>query len=81
MLYDESEQLLDSRFLTEDEVVESGESLSFTAFLVDIGDPEANPDIISCANSKYEDDHRTKERTELQHGEKLATHHIKGYKL
>ncbi|KAJ8424094.1 LOW QUALITY PROTEIN: hypothetical protein Cgig2_000840 [Carnegiea gigantea] len=81
MLYDESEQLLDSRFLTKDEVVESGESLSFTCFLVDIGDPKSNQNIISCPNPKSEYDDRTKEKTQLQHGKKLTTHRSKGYKL
>lgn len=42
MLYDDSEKLIDSRFLKKDEVVECGGTLTMETHLVDIGDPEAN---------------------------------------
>ncbi|XP_034706394.1 uncharacterized protein LOC117930050 isoform X2 [Vitis riparia] len=42
MLYDASKKLLDSRFLKKDEVIRSGESLTFDAHLVDVGEPEGN---------------------------------------
>ncbi|XP_059644411.1 uncharacterized protein LOC132286161 isoform X2 [Cornus florida] len=41
-LYDASRRLLDSRFLTKDEVIGSGESLAFNCHLVDIGVPEGD---------------------------------------
>ncbi|XP_030540303.1 uncharacterized protein LOC115748064 isoform X2 [Rhodamnia argentea] len=40
MLYDDSEQLLECRILKNDEVVSSGETLAFNAYLVDVGEPE-----------------------------------------
>ncbi|KAK2985538.1 hypothetical protein RJ640_015863 [Escallonia rubra] len=40
VLYDDSEKLLDSRFVKMDDVVRSGETLTFGAYLFDIGDPE-----------------------------------------
>lgn len=40
MLFDETRKLLDSRFLRRDEVIRSGESVSFDGHLVDIGERE-----------------------------------------
>ncbi|KAK0587813.1 hypothetical protein LWI29_029299 [Acer saccharum] len=40
MLYDDGRKLLNSRFLKKDEVIRSGESVSFDAHLVDIGEPQ-----------------------------------------
>ncbi|KAK2664327.1 hypothetical protein Ddye_002901 [Dipteronia dyeriana] len=40
MLYDDGRKLLNSRFLKKDEVIKSGESISFDAHLVDIGEPQ-----------------------------------------
>lgn len=40
MLFDETMKLLDSRFLRRDEVIRSGESISFDGHLVDIGELE-----------------------------------------
>lgn len=40
MLYDEADNLLESRMLKADEVVSSGETLTFQAYLVDICDPK-----------------------------------------
>lgn len=39
MLYDASKRQLDCRFLKKDEIISSGESISFDAHLVDIGEP------------------------------------------
>ncbi|XP_010267567.1 PREDICTED: uncharacterized protein LOC104604753 isoform X2 [Nelumbo nucifera] len=41
-LYDDGGKLLQTRFLKKDEVIGSGETLTFDAHLVDIGDPEGN---------------------------------------
>lgn len=40
MLYDEADNLLESRMLKAGEVVDTGELLTFQAYLVDIGDPK-----------------------------------------
>ncbi|KAA8520983.1 hypothetical protein F0562_011656 [Nyssa sinensis] len=50
MLYDDCEKLLDSRFVKKDDVVRSGETLAFNAYLVDIGDPEGDHKPISDFN-------------------------------
>ncbi|XP_031390016.1 uncharacterized protein LOC116202562 isoform X2 [Punica granatum] len=42
MLYDESETLLECRILKDEEFVRSGESLTFNAYLIDVGDPEGD---------------------------------------
>ncbi|GKV35132.1 hypothetical protein SLEP1_g43441 [Rubroshorea leprosula] len=42
MLFDQSRKLLDSRFLKKDEVVTSGESIAFDAYMVEIGECERN---------------------------------------
>ncbi|PIN04381.1 hypothetical protein CDL12_23083 [Handroanthus impetiginosus] len=38
MLYDESEKLLESRFVKKDDIINSGETLAFDSYLVDIGE-------------------------------------------
>ncbi|KAL8520491.1 hypothetical protein ACS0TY_011130 [Phlomoides rotata] len=38
MLYDESEKLLETRFVKKDDVIKSGETLTFDSYLVDIGE-------------------------------------------
>ena len=44
-MFDSGKNQIDKRFLKKDEVVSSGESLTFDAYLVDIGDPTgANED-------------------------------------
>ncbi|XP_048501186.1 uncharacterized protein LOC104908199 isoform X2 [Beta vulgaris subsp. vulgaris] len=62
-LHDECEQLLDSKFLTKDEVVTPGESLTFSSYLVDIGDPDNNSNPISNSNLKSESDNKPQEKT------------------
>lgn len=42
MLYDGSKKLINSRFLNKDEVIQSGESITFDAHLVNIGEAEGN---------------------------------------
>ncbi|XP_044486104.1 uncharacterized protein LOC123211440 isoform X2 [Mangifera indica] len=41
-LYDDCENLLECRILNNDEVVQSGETLTFNAYFVDVGDPEGD---------------------------------------
>lgn len=50
VLYDDSEKLLDSRLMKKDEMVKSGETLTFDAFLVDVGDPEGDHRPLSDLN-------------------------------
>ncbi|XP_015574527.2 uncharacterized protein LOC8286255 isoform X2 [Ricinus communis] len=50
MLYDERREVLDSRFLTKDEVLRSHESITFNAHLVDIGEPEGETQISGDLN-------------------------------
>ncbi|MBA0798175.1 hypothetical protein Gohar_008791 [Gossypium harknessii] len=42
MLYDGSKKLINTRFLNKDEVIQSGESITFDAHLVNIGEAEGN---------------------------------------
>ncbi|KAI4315551.1 hypothetical protein L6164_028348 [Bauhinia variegata] len=42
MLFDSSRKLLDSRFQKKDEVIRSGESIAFDAYLIDIGEYQGN---------------------------------------
>ncbi|XP_019151665.1 PREDICTED: uncharacterized protein LOC109148246 [Ipomoea nil] len=42
MLYDEAKRLLDSKFLKRNEIIMSGESITFDGFLVEIGEMEGN---------------------------------------
>ncbi|KNA22021.1 hypothetical protein SOVF_037920 isoform A [Spinacia oleracea] len=67
MLYDESEQLLDSKFLTKDEAVKPGESLTFASFLVDIGDFDNNCNPTSNANPKPRDKTQMPQREKSRH--------------
>ncbi|GER54125.1 protein kinase superfamily protein [Striga asiatica] len=39
LLYDELNQLLESRFVKKDDVIKSGETLTWDSFLIDIGEP------------------------------------------
>lgn len=71
MLYDEAEQLLDSKFLTKDEAVKTGESLTFASFLVDIGDPDDNFNPVSDQNHNFECNSKSHQKTLLPQGEKL----------
>ncbi|KAL3499012.1 hypothetical protein ACH5RR_041744 [Cinchona calisaya] len=42
ILYDECENILESRFVKKDDTIELGETLAFDSHLVDIGDPEGD---------------------------------------
>ncbi|KAF5204953.1 Dde family endonuclease [Thalictrum thalictroides] len=55
LLYDDSEKLLDSRFLKKGEFVESGETLTFSGYLVDIGGLDKNCNPLSDSNSKLQE--------------------------
>ncbi|KAK9275528.1 hypothetical protein L1049_022795 [Liquidambar formosana] len=70
LLYDDCEKLLDSRFLKKDEVVGSGETLTFDAYLVDVGDPEGNHKPMSDLNFQGRDKKIT-EKSGLLHAQKF----------
>lgn len=50
MLYDDCERLLECRILKKEEAVSSGETLTFNAYLVDVGDPEGDHKPIPSLN-------------------------------
>lgn len=54
-LYDECEKLLECRILKKDEVVSCGQSLTFNAYLVDVGDPERDCKPITDLNFRIRD--------------------------
>ncbi|KAF5938521.1 hypothetical protein HYC85_022780 [Camellia sinensis] len=60
MLYDDCEKLLDSRNVKKDDVVRSGETLAFDAYLVDIGDPDGDHKPVPNLNFQGRDEKITK---------------------
>ncbi|XP_039172419.1 uncharacterized protein LOC104443888 isoform X1 [Eucalyptus grandis] len=71
MLYDDSDQLLECRILKNDEVVCSGETLTFNAYLVDVGEPEGGQkpldDTYACSR-----ENKVPKRTNLLHRNKFV---------
>ncbi|XP_039168903.1 uncharacterized protein LOC104446112 isoform X2 [Eucalyptus grandis] len=71
MLYDGSDQLLECRILKNDEVVRSGETLTFNAYLVDVGEPEGGQkpldDTYACSR-----ENKVPKRTNLLHRNKFV---------
>ncbi|KAI7995078.1 hypothetical protein LOK49_LG11G02853 [Camellia lanceoleosa] len=59
-LYDDCEKLLDSRNVKKDDVVRSGETLAFDAYLVDIGDPDGDHKPVPNLNFQGRDEKITK---------------------
>lgn len=56
MLYDLTRKLIDSRFLKKEELIQSGESLTFATHLVDIGEPEVkkeSPDDLNVQGKSF----------------------------
>ncbi|KAJ4957002.1 hypothetical protein NE237_013785 [Protea cynaroides] len=69
MLYDGSKKLLDTRFLKKDEVIGAGETLTFDAHLVDIGDPKGNHSSLRDPNLEGKDTEVVK-KTGIAHEQK-----------
>ncbi|XP_039168900.1 uncharacterized protein LOC104443901 isoform X4 [Eucalyptus grandis] len=71
MLYDGSDQLLECRILKNDEVVRSSETLTFNAYLVDVGEPEGGQkpldDTYACSR-----ENKVPKRTNLLHRNKFV---------
>lgn len=74
-LYDECDKLLECRILKQDEVVSSGEMLTFNAYLVDVGDPEGECTAIPDLNP-LGPDKKISEESGLNHRQKLRSYSI-----
>ncbi|KAL6979427.1 hypothetical protein U1Q18_021093 [Sarracenia purpurea var. burkii] len=70
LLYDDCEKLLERRNLKKDDVVGSGETLAFDAYLVDIGDLDGDHKSIPHVNSQGSDKNST-EKSGLVYGKKF----------
>ncbi|URD92845.1 hypothetical protein MUK42_01560 [Musa troglodytarum] len=85
LLYDDSEKIIDSRFLKKDEVIESGGTLTFEAHLVDIGNLEEKGPFKNL-NSSRNDSNLSEKAQNLQQKEneksmrhnKLAQKYLSG---
>ncbi|XP_077251330.1 uncharacterized protein LOC143890503 isoform X2 [Tasmannia lanceolata] len=66
MLFDDCEKLLHVRFLKKEEVVESGATLEFDTYLVDIGDLEGNYKHLSNSNVQGKDKESVEKTRMLQ---------------
>ncbi|XP_062146507.1 uncharacterized protein LOC133854358 isoform X3 [Alnus glutinosa] len=75
MLYDDCEKLLECRIVKKDEVVSSGETLTFNASLVDVGDPEGDHKPLSDLNSQGSDK-KTTEKPSLLQRQKFRNHSV-----
>ncbi|KAM7491505.1 hypothetical protein LguiA_034426 [Lonicera macranthoides] len=72
ILYDECETLLDSRFVKTDDNIRSGETLTFGAYLVDIGDPHGEHNPTSNLNLQGMDK-KINEKARSLHGRSFKT--------
>lgn len=76
MLYDDCEKLLECRILKKDETVSCGETLTFNAYLIDVGEPEGDhKPTISGLNCQGRDDKIT-EKPSHWHGQKFRNHSV-----
>lgn len=75
MLYDDCEKLLECRITKKDEVVSSGETLTFNAYLVDVSDPEGDHKPPSDLNSQGSDKKVT-EKLGLLQRQKFRNHSV-----
>ncbi|KAK3429282.1 hypothetical protein EUGRSUZ_E00696 [Eucalyptus grandis] len=71
MLYDDSDQLLECRILKNDEVVCSGETLTFNAYLVDVGEPEEGQKPLDDTYARSREN-KVPKRTNLLHRNKFV---------
>ncbi|XP_050268935.1 uncharacterized protein LOC126713270 isoform X2 [Quercus robur] len=76
MLYDDCEKLLECRILKKDEAVSCGETLTFNAYLIDVGEPEGDhKPTISGLNCQGRDEKIT-EKPSHWRGQKFRNHSI-----
>ncbi|KAK7832546.1 hypothetical protein CFP56_026339 [Quercus suber] len=74
MLYDDCEKLLECRILKKDEAVSCGETLTFNAYLIDVGEPEGDhKPTISGLNCQGRDEKIT-EKPSHWRGQKFRNH-------
>ncbi|CAB4280204.1 unnamed protein product [Prunus armeniaca] len=69
MLFDATKKLIDSKFLKKDEDIRSGESFTFDAHLVDIGEPEGNHEALVDLKFRGKDDCYVQETRKLGGGD------------
>ncbi|XP_039169216.1 uncharacterized protein LOC104444044 [Eucalyptus grandis] len=70
MLYDDGDQLLECKILKNDEVVCSGETLTFNAYLVDVGEPEGGQKPLDDTYARSREN-KVPKRTNLLHRNKF----------
>ncbi|KAL0016046.1 hypothetical protein SO802_003115 [Lithocarpus litseifolius] len=76
MLYDDCEKLLECRILKKDEAVSCGETLTFNAYLIDVGEPEGDhKPTISGLNCQGRDEKIT-EKPSHWRGQKFRNHSV-----
>ncbi|CAK9169283.1 unnamed protein product [Ilex paraguariensis] len=75
LLYDDCEKLLESRFVKKEDVIRSGETLEFDAYLVDIGDSHGDHKSIPNLNFQGRDKKVTGKSGNL-HGQKFRNNPI-----
>lgn len=69
LLFDVTKKLIDSKFLKKDEDIRSGESFTFDAHLVDIGEPEGNHEALVDLKFRGKDDCYVQETRKLGGGD------------
>ncbi|BFG32013.1 hypothetical protein CerSpe_182880 [Prunus speciosa] len=69
LLFDATRKLIDSKFLKKDEDIRSGESFTFDAHLVDIGEPEGNQEASVDLKFRGKDDCYVQETRKLSGGD------------
>ncbi|KAL6280633.1 hypothetical protein ACE6H2_017514 [Prunus campanulata] len=69
MLFDATRKLIDSKFLKKDEDIRSGESFTFDAHLVDIGEPEGNHEALVDLKFRGKDNCYVQETRKLGGGD------------
>ncbi|KAJ8494028.1 hypothetical protein OPV22_015749 [Ensete ventricosum] len=77
LLYDDSEKLIDSRFLKKDEVIESGGTLTFEAHLVDIGNLQKKGSFKNLNSSRNDSKSSEKAQNLPQKENERSMHHNK----
>ncbi|CAL9114853.1 uncharacterized protein LOC135583824 isoform X1 [Musa acuminata AAA Group] len=77
LLYDDSEKLIDSRFLKKDEVIGSGGTLTFEAHLVDIGNLEEKGPFKNLNSSRNDSKLSEKAQNLQQKENEKSMHHNK----
>ncbi|KAM3711800.1 hypothetical protein ACB098_01G136500 [Castanea mollissima] len=76
MLYDDCEKLLECKILKKEEAVSCGETLTFNAYLIDVGEPEGDhKPTISGLNCQGRDEKIT-EKPSHWHGQKFRNHSV-----